>query len=259
MSNSIEKNDAQVLFLYRNTMPFVNGAVKSFLEDEHNIVTCEIEIKDCMEKGVEEIPPLVFSEAEILLENPKERAFIYDACIEQGAHLVILDEPEKISSLKEVTTPALIAETFVRPVDAKEITKKLKSLLEVIKNRGLRKLIMIVDDSPTFLRTASDWLEEDYNVCVCPSAFTAIKLINIKNPDLILLDYEMPVCTGAQFLEMLNGEKALKHPPVMFLTSKNDQETVRELLALKPQGYLLKTQPKESILSSIRMFFDKEN
>ncbi len=258
MSIGMNDDKVQVLFLFRNNLPFVNGAVKSFLEED-GILTGELEIKNCMNGTVGEIPPLVFSDADCLIENPKERAFIFDACIEQGAHLVLLDGPEKIETLKEVTTPALIAETYVRPIDAKEATKRLKKLIETINSRGLRKLIMIVDDSPTFLRTASDWFEDEYNVCVCPSAFTAIKLINVKNPDLILLDYEMPVCSGAQFLEMLNNEKGNNHPPVMFLTSKNDQDTVKELLALKPKGYLLKTQPKESILNSIRIFFSKEN
>ena len=57
---------------------------------------------------------------------------------------------------------------------------------------------------------------------------------------------------------MMNVELGNDHPPVMFLTSKNDKETVKELLALRPQGYMLKTQAKESILSNIRMYFEKE-
>jgi len=190
--------------------------------------------------------------------SPKERAFLYDGCIEQGSHFLIVDEKDMVDKLMEITSPAIVAGTFYRPINAKEVAGKVMEILDTIRDRGLRKTIMVVDDSPTFLRTISEWLEEDYNVCVCPSAFTAIKLITVKNPDMILLDYEMPICSGAQFLEMLNSEHGTDHPPVMFLTSKNDKETVQELLALKPQGYMLKTQARESILSTIRMYFDKE-
>ncbi|MCR5666541.1 MAG: response regulator [Eubacterium sp.] len=254
----MEQNEVQVLFVVHHNISFVNGALKVFLE-EYEITTDLLEVSKCISNHPKIMPPLVIAEAELLLEFVQERAFLYDYCIEQGSHLLLVGEADNINTLMEVTSPTLVAEKFERPVNAKDVAEKVLELLEKIKNHGLRKQILVVDDSPAFLRTVTEWLEEEYNVSVCPSAFTAIKLISMKEPDLILLDYEMPVCSGAQFLEMLNSESEKERPPVIFLTSKNDQETVRELLALKPQGYLLKTQPKESILVSIRNFFEKES
>ena len=75
-------------------------------------------------------------------------------------------------------------------------------------------------------------------------------MIEVTKPDLILLDYEMPVCSGAQFLEMLHSEPQTKNIPVIFLTSRSDEETVKKVIELGPQGYLLKSQPKEKILES---------
>lgn len=247
----------QTVFLFKDKMPFVNGAIKVFL-DEYHIPTDTLDITTCLKNPVRVMPQLIISDAKILLENPSERAFLYDSCIEQGTHFIIVDDKELVNQLMEITSPAVVAEKFVRPINSKEVAQSVMDILESIRKRSIRKTILIVDDSPTFLRTASEWLEEDYNVCVCPSAFAAIKLINVKRPDMILLDYEMPVCSGAQFLEMMNVELGNDHPPVMFLTSKNDKETVKELLALRPQGYMLKTQAKESILSNIRMYFEKE-
>ncbi len=215
--------------------------MKVFL-DEHRILTDILEISACMKKKVEVMPQLIITDAETLLENPKERAFLYDSCIEQGAHFLIVDEKDLVDKLMEITSPAIVAETIYRPINAKEVTVKVMKILDTIRDRGLRKTIMVVDDWPTFLRTISEWLEEDYNVCVCPSAFIAIKLINVKNTDMILLDYEMPICSDCQLLEMLNSKYGTEHPSVMFLTSKNDKETVQEPLRLKPQGYMLKTQ-----------------
>lgn len=229
------EQDVQVIFLFINNMSFVNGAMKVFL-DEHRILTDILEISACMKKTVEVIPQLIITDAETLLENPKERAFLYDSCIEQGAHFLILDEKDLVDKLMEITSPAIVAEAFYRPINAKEVAVKVMEILDTIRDRGLRKTIMVVEDWPTFLRTISEWLEEDYNVCVCPSAFIATKLINVKYTDMILLDYEMPICSGGQLLEMLNSNYGTEHPPVMFLTSKNDKETVQELLRLKPQG-----------------------
>ncbi|MCQ2749895.1 MAG: response regulator [Clostridia bacterium] len=83
-------------------------------------------------------------------------------------------------------------------------------------------------------------------------------MIEVTKPDLILLDYEMPVCSGAQFLEMLHSEAQTKDIPVIFLTSRSDEETVRKVLELGPQGYLLKSQSKENIVEAISKFFAKD-
>ena len=79
-----------------------------------------------------------------------------------------------------------------------------------------------------------------------------------KNPvDLILLDYEMPVASGPQVLEMIRSEPATSSIPVMFLTSKSDRESVLKVVSLKPEKYLLKTMPPEELIANIDDFFEK--
>lgn len=75
--------------------------------------------------------------------------------------------------------------------------------------------------------------------------------IGKKRPDLILLDYEMPVCDGKMTLEMLRADKNLATIPVMFLTAINDRESIEAVLKLKPAGYLLKPPAKERLLAEI--------
>ena len=71
------------------------------------------------------------------------------------------------------------------------------------------------------------------------------------------MDYEMPVCSGQQFLEMIRAEVSTSMIPVIFLTAKGDKESVKSVLALKPAGYLLKTMAAEQIVESIDNFFEK--
>ncbi len=254
--NTSNENTAILTFLFSGTLSFLGTAVKEFA-DQEEIPSEILSIEDGEVKKIDHLSPFVIVAADVLLTNPKSRVLLYDTCIEKGSRLVLVGEQEDMDELLKVTAPALIAEKFYRPVNAREIVNHLKQLIEDLEEQGHRKRIMVVDDSPTFLRTAMEWLSEEYNVSVCPSAFAAIKMIATQQPNLILLDYEMPVCTGAQFLEMLNHEYDEKIP-VIFLTSKSDAGTVGEVMALRPQGYLLKTQPKEAILKSIRDYFDKE-
>ena len=69
----------------------------------------------------------------------------------------------------------------------------------------------------------------------------AISLLTQHHVDLILLDYEMPVVSGLQVLEMLRSEPATANIPVIFLTAKDDRETVMKVVAAHPEKYLLKT------------------
>ena len=85
----------------------------------------------------------------------------------------------------------------------------------------------------------------------------AITYLAKNKPDLILLDYEMPVITGAKVLEMIRSEVATASLPVIFLTSKGDKQSVMEVLKLKPEGYLLKTMTPGEILQALEDFFVK--
>ncbi len=70
-----------------------------------------------------------------------------------------------------------------------------------------------------------------------------------------MLDYEMPITSGPQVMEMIRSEPNSEGIPIIFLTGKSDKESVMSVMALKPQGYMLKSMPKEEILKTIDNFF----
>ncbi|MBQ7160066.1 MAG: response regulator [Treponema sp.] len=118
-----------------------------------------------------------------------------------------------------------------------------------------KKRILVVDDDSTMLRTMNNWFSSKYEVFMANSGMNAISLLAQKKVDLILLDYEMPVVSGLQVFEMLKSEVATASIPVIFLTSKDDKETVMKVLAAKPEKYLLKTRPAEELIKSVDDFF----
>ena len=89
------------------------------------------------------------------------------------------------------------------------------------------------------------------------SGAMAIKYLALNRPDLVLLDYEMPVVNGKQVLEMIRTETEFSDIPVIFLTSKNDRESITQVMSLKPEGYLLKTMKPEDIVKTVDDFFEK--
>ena len=118
-----------------------------------------------------------------------------------------------------------------------------------------KKQILVVDDSGAALRNIKGWLEGRYYVSLANSATMAIKYLALNRPDLILLDYEMPICDGKQVLEMIRSERDFADIPVIFLTARNDRDTVMNVTALRPEGYLLKTMEPDVIVQKIDAFF----
>lgn len=121
-----------------------------------------------------------------------------------------------------------------------------------------KKKILVVDDSEFMLTTMQHLLSEEYELMTAMSGLSAFRSITLDRPDLIILDYEMPVCDGKQVLEMIRSEKIFMDIPVIFLTSNVSRENVKKVAELKPQGYLLKSLPLETIKNEIDNFFEKK-
>lgn len=153
-------------------------------------------------------------------------------------------------------------ENLIRPVDntvimaaaCRRLGIEKANMEEVKVEQGKdsgKKRILVVDDNGTLLRTVKAMLEDTYEVTMAISGAQAMTSIGKKRPDLILLDYEMPVCDGRMTLEMIRAEKDLTSIPVIFLTAINDKANIEAVLQLKPAGYLLKPPVKERLLTEI--------
>lgn len=120
---------------------------------------------------------------------------------------------------------------------------------------GHKKKILVVDDSEVVQKALNDLLGKDYEVTLVNSGIAAIRRITLDRPDLVLLDYEMPVCNGSQLLEMIRSEQDLADLPVIFLTGNLSKEYVENVIPLKPAGYLVKTLKPEEIRQIIDDYF----
>ena len=98
-------------------------------------------------------------------------------------------------------------------------------------NANRKHTVLLVDDDPVCLRNMTNWLKNFYHVSVAKSGAACISFLGKNKPDLILLDYEMPVCDGLQTLEMIRNEADYAEIPVIFLTGVSDMDKVKEVLA----------------------------
>lgn len=116
---------------------------------------------------------------------------------------------------------------------------------------GRRKHILVVDDNAMMLKMLKEHLHDQYDVATAASGRVALKFLERKTTDLILLDYEMPDESGPDVLEKLRASDMTKDIPVIFLTGVTDAKKIKEALSLNPQSYLLKPVDRDKLLDTI--------
>lgn len=154
-------------------------------------------------------------------------------------------------------SPSYLQEEMGTTLEANNTTEEIKNYLKK-EEENQKKKILVVDDSSVMRQAMQELLGNDYEVSEVSSGVAALQSIALNRPDLILLDYEMPVCDGGQVLEMLRSEKNMSDIPVIFLTGRGDPESIKKVMALKPAGYLLKNLKPEDIKANIDGFLRRQ-
>ena len=201
-----------------------------------------------------------------------------------GVKLFAVGTPDELAEILRGFPRDCLAGTFTRPFRVDELIERLA--MEAISEDPSAeskveetKRILVVDDDTVMLQSLKELLSPSYRVYTANSGMNAIQMLVNTEVDLILLDYEMPVVKGPQIFEMLKNEPHTKDIPVMFLTSKNDKDSIMKVMSLGrgkrrvytsdngsdsmtevastgPVDYMLKSLPQSEILERIRAFFE---
>ena len=180
--------------------------------------------------------------------------FLKDKLRDAEKRCVAVGDREETDMVRNSMGFAIVAKTFLRPLNTNELIDFIDKESERVVTEK-RKNILIVDDDPSYMEVVREWLKNDYRVNMASSGAQAISWLAHNSADLILLDYEMPVVTGPQVLEMLRGEASTRAIPIIFLTGRSDKESVMKVYQLKAEGYLLKTIKKDELLRKVGNFF----
>lgn len=147
------------------------------------------------------------------------------------------------------------AEAQQAAIEAKSAEAAAKET-EAASNSDKKKHILIVDDDRTVLKMLKSALSDRYEITTMINGVMVDKLLETKKVDLIILDYEMPIETGADIFRRIKKNPKALHIPVCFLTGVTDREKILEVMSLKPHGYLLKPIDMDMLSATIRTLTD---
>ena len=103
------------------------------------------------------------------------------------------------------------------------------------------KTCLVVDDSRVIRKVSRRILEDlGFEVAEAADGVEAMAWCTAVMPDLILLDWQMPVMDGLQFLKRLRAEPRGDAPKVVFCTVENHIDRIREALDAGADEYIMK-------------------
>ncbi|MEQ8295806.1 response regulator [Oceanibaculum nanhaiense] len=112
------------------------------------------------------------------------------------------------------------------------------------------KSCLIVDDSRVVRMVARKILEQlSFATSEAADGQQAVEACKQKMPDAILLDWNMPVMNGIEFLRALRAMEGGDKPVVVFCTTENEMSRIQEALMAGANEYIMKPFDGEIIQS----------
>ncbi len=113
--------------------------------------------------------------------------------------------------------------------------------------------ILIADDHAVLQAGLESMLNAESDMVVVGSAtdgHSAVRQATLLQPDVILLDINMPGINGLEALEQMRTQAPVSH--VLILTMHDDAQYLRQAMASGAAGYVLKQSAGKELLSAIR-------
>ena len=254
--------DKRVLIIGQKDSAFFLKTIEDTLRKQNFTIDIIEPVIASIER-LEAVPQvLLFYVDESVFDDVALLIYLRDYSTDNDIKICVAGYTNEVEFVRNYLPVGQVWDTFYRPLNLHDVANSIieasNSNEEDDSGEGRKQRILLVDDNPGMLRMITNWLSDHYTVSIANSAAMAIGFLTTNRVDLILLDYEMPVCNGTQFLEMIQSEPLTRDIPVIFLTGKSNAQVVKDAIALKPAGYLLKSQGKELIVDYVDEFFAKQ-
>ena len=110
------------------------------------------------------------------------------------------------------------------------------------------KSCLVVDDSKVIRMVAKKILQDlEFEALEAADGRLAMDACLVRIPDAVLLDWNMPVMSGIEFLRELRAAPGGDKPVVVFCTTENDIEHIQEAIEAGANEYIMKPFDSEII------------
>lgn len=118
-----------------------------------------------------------------------------------------------------------------------------------------RHRVMAVDDNRDSLEVIRIALEDHHDVLTLMDPIDTLELVDLFEPDLMILDIMMPKVTGFQLVEVLQNNVTTRDLPLVILSAKDSMRDMKHGYSLGASLYLTKPFDPERLLQSVEAQF----
>lgn len=112
--------------------------------------------------------------------------------------------------------------------------------------------VMIVDDDPQVLAEFGILLEsQGIYVTSLLDADRFWQVLEAAKPDLLVLDFQMPSCSGLDLCQLVRSNMQWRELPIVFLTAHNSPEVIQQIFTVGADGYIKKSEGEIEIVNQI--------
>ncbi|MFM9940645.1 MAG: response regulator [Hyphomicrobiaceae bacterium] len=116
------------------------------------------------------------------------------------------------------------------------------------------KHCLVVDDSDVIRKVARRILETmNFEVTEAENGQEGVERCKAQMPDMVLLDWQMPVMSGLEFLGALRLANLERKPFVVYCTTENDPVEISKAIAAGADEYMLKPFDREAIEAKLAL------
>jgi DNA-binding NarL/FixJ family response regulator len=122
-----------------------------------------------------------------------------------------------------------------------------------------KKRVLIVDDHQLIIDGLRGFIESNEGYQVVGEASTgteAIRLASVLNPDLILMDIEMPEMSGIQASQEI--KKMMPAVKIIIVSMHNEKQLIKKLIDQGADGYLLKNSSQQEVMDAIQKVLNNQ-
>jgi CheY-like chemotaxis protein len=123
-----------------------------------------------------------------------------------------------------------------------------------------KKTILVVEDNPLNMKLVKGLLKiGKYHMLEANDAETGIQLIRSQQPDLVLMDIQLPGMDGLAATKILKEDPSVEKIPIVALTSYAMQGDKEKAMEAGCTGYIAKPIDTRKFLETVSQYLDEEN
>ena len=124
--------------------------------------------------------------------------------------------------------------------------------------KAVRPRVLLADDQTELLLLMKEMVEAaGFDVCTANDGVEALTAVFENNPDIIVLDHNMPRKDGLEVAQDLKNNPIFAHIPIIIVTGAGDKRTKLKGLSMGIDDYLIKPVDTDELIARIRMILKR--